>query len=70
MDRLRQYCEERLPIMYQPEEQSWAGLRLHQELKAIQAYGQGLAFEEAQRLLNACGIKEDSAGSSGQDVAH
>ena len=50
MDRLRQYCEERLPIMYQPEEQSWAGLRLHQELKAIHAYGQGLAFEEAQRL--------------------
>jgi DNA polymerase III alpha subunit len=51
MDRLRQYCEQRLPILYQPEEQSWAGLRLHQELKAIHAYNQGQAFEEARRSV-------------------
>lgn len=51
MDRLRQYCEERLPILYQPEEQSWAGLRLHQELKAIHAYGQGQAFEDARASI-------------------
>ncbi len=51
MDRLRQYCEERLPVVYQPEEQVWACRRLHQELKAIQKYGQGQAFEDAQRSV-------------------
>lgn len=48
MDRLREYCEERLPVVYQPEEYAWADRRLHQELKAIQTYGQGQAFEDAR----------------------
>jgi DNA polymerase III alpha subunit len=51
MDRLRQCCEERLSVVYQPEEQTWAGRRLHQELKVIQAGGQGQTFEEAQRSV-------------------
>ncbi|MEI7699136.1 MAG: hypothetical protein WCK86_05020 [Planctomycetia bacterium] len=51
MDLLQQCCEERLSILYQPEEQSWARLRLHQELKAIRAYGQGQAFENARNSV-------------------
>lgn len=51
MDRLRQYCEERLLVVYPPEEHVWANLRLQQELKAIQTYGQRQAFEDAQRFV-------------------
>lgn len=52
MDRLRQYCEERLPVVYQPQDHAWADRHLHQELKTIQKYGQGQAFEDAQRAVH------------------
>lgn len=52
MDRLRQYCKERLPVVYQPQELAWADRRLRQELKAIQKYGQGQAFEDAHRSVH------------------
>jgi len=51
MDRLRQYCNERLKLAYQPQEQAWAGRRLQQEMKVIEAGGQWQTFEEAQRSV-------------------
>jgi hypothetical protein len=51
MDRLGQFCEERIPVLYMGDKRCSASQRLRLELETIQTYGQGPAFDDAKKAV-------------------